>query len=77
MKARQIIALKPALLMASAALAGEVPTEPRGGQPPKGSKASVENFADQITYQRAFEAVVWSMSAMIKYGRIVHDRKRR
>lgn len=68
MKARKILTLAAALLMASAALAGEMPTEPRGGQPPKGSKPSVKNFAEQVTYQRAFEAVVWSMPAMIKYG---------
>ena len=43
-------------------------TEPRGGKPPAGSEQSVENLADQVTYQRAFEAVVWSMPAMIKYG---------
>ncbi len=54
--------------MASWAWAAEMPTGPRGGQPPKGSKPSVENLADQVTYQRAFEAVVWSMPAMIKYG---------
>jgi hypothetical protein len=48
--------------------AQEMPTEPRGGQPPKGSKPSVKNFTEQVTYQRAFEAVVWSMPAMIKYG---------
>jgi hypothetical protein len=35
-----------------------MPTEPRGGQPPKGSKPSVKNFTEQVTCQRAFEAVV-------------------
>jgi hypothetical protein len=45
-----------------------MPTKPRGGQPPKGSKPSVESFAEQVTYQRAFEAVVWSMPAVMKYG---------
>ena len=45
-----------------------MPTEPRGGKPPLGSEPSVENLVDQVTYQRAFEAVVWSMPAMIKYG---------
>ncbi len=43
-------------------------TEPRGGQPPKGSKPSVKNFKEQVAYHRAFEAVIWSMPAMIKYG---------
>jgi hypothetical protein len=51
-----------------AAWAATMPTEPRGGQPPVGSEPSVKNFADQVIYQRAFEAVVWSMPAMIKYG---------
>jgi hypothetical protein len=45
-----------------------MPTEPPGGQPAKGSKPSFKNFKDQVTYQRAFEAVIWSMPAMIKHG---------
>ena len=72
MKTRQILKTTSAAVMAvciaTSLLAAEMPTEPRGGQPPKGSKPSVEKFAEQITYQRAFEAVVWSMPAMIKYG---------
>ncbi len=28
--------------------------KPRGGQPSMGSKPSVENFAEQVAYQRAF-----------------------
>ncbi len=43
-------------------------TEPLGGQPPLGSKPSVKNLADQVTYQRAFEAVVWSQPAVMVYG---------
>ena len=57
-----------AVSIAASAWAADMPTEPRGGQPPAGSKPSVDNFADQVTYQRAFEAVIWSMPAMIKYG---------
>ncbi len=66
----RILAVAAALQggMAASVWAAELPTEPRDGQPPRGSKPSVENFADQVTYQRAFEAVVWSMPAMIKYG---------
>jgi hypothetical protein len=56
------------MMVSMAAWAAEMPTEPRGGQPSKGSKPSVENFTEQVTYQRAFEAVVWSQPAMIKYG---------
>ena len=52
----------------SAALAGDTPTEPLGGKPPAGSKPSVENLAEQVMYQRAFEAVIWSMPAVAKYG---------
>ena len=72
MRPRQIfnvtLAAVMTVSMATWAWSAEMPTEPRGGQPPKGSKPSVENFTDQVTYQRAFEAVVWSMPAMIKYG---------
>ena len=68
MKAKQYIMMSLALLMAVTVWAAEMPTEPRGGQPPKGSEPSVKNFTEQVTYQRAFEAVVWSMPAMIKYG---------
>ena len=72
MRTRQIFNATLAAVMAVSvvawAWAAEMPTEPRGGQPPKGSKPSVKNLADQVTYQRAFEAVVWSMPAMIKYG---------
>jgi len=72
MKTRQILnatlATVMAVSMAAWAWAADMPTEPRGGQPPAGSKPSVNNFAEQVTYQRAFEAVVWSMPAMIKHG---------
>ena len=50
------------------AQSSKMPTEPLGGKPPAGSKPSVENLADQVTYQRAFEAVIWSMPAVAKYG---------
>ena len=72
MNTRQIfnatLATVMAVSIAASAWAADMPTEPRGGQPPAGSKPSVDNFADQVTYQRAFEAVIWSMPAMIKYG---------
>ncbi len=42
--------------------------EPIGGQPPKGSTASTKDFDYQIKYQRAFEAVLWSMPATGIYG---------
>jgi hypothetical protein len=43
-------------------------TEPVGGQPKSGAKPSVKDFDGQITYQRAFEAVVWSQPAVGVYG---------
>ena len=49
-------------------LAADDPTEPRGGKPANGSKPSVEDFDAQVKYQRAFEAVLWSMPAVSKYG---------
>ena len=68
MKIKQIVTLILSVLIPITVLAAEMPTEPRGGQPPIGSKPSVDNFTEQVTYQRAFEAVIWSMPAMIKYG---------
>jgi hypothetical protein len=43
-------------------------TEPLGGQPARGAKSSVKDFNEQITYQRAFEAVIWSQPAVGVYG---------
>ena len=65
---KKIMTAMMVVAVIAAAVAAEMPTEPRGGQPPKGSKPSVKNFADQVTYQRAFEAVVWSMPAVMKFG---------
>lgn len=42
--------------------------EPLGGQPPAGSKPSVEDWDYQIKYQRAFEAVLWNMPAIAIYS---------
>src|SRR5262245_56847719 len=41
---------------------------PLGGQSAPGVKASVSNLGDQVAYQRAFEAVVWSQPAVAIYG---------
>jgi hypothetical protein len=43
-------------------------TEPLGGQPAPGAKPSVKNLEDQVAYQRAFEAVIWSQPAIGIYG---------
>jgi len=42
--------------------------EPLGGQPPMGTRPSVKNLEEQVIYQRAFEAVVWSQPAVAVYG---------
>ena len=74
MKTKQSITTAFAMIMVTSlavsvrAQSSKMPTEPLGGKPPAGSKASVENLADQVTYQRAFEAVIWSMPAVAKYG---------
>jgi hypothetical protein len=41
--------------------------EPRGGQPAAGSKPSVPDIQYQLKYQRALEAVVWSIPAVAIY----------
>jgi hypothetical protein len=42
--------------------------EPLGGKPAPGSKPSVADLDYQVKYQRAFEAVIWSMPAISIYG---------
>lgn len=42
--------------------------EPLGGQPPTDSAPSVKDFDYQIKYQRAFEAMLWSMPATSIYS---------
>ncbi|MBV8638137.1 MAG: DUF1254 domain-containing protein [Candidatus Eremiobacteraeota bacterium] len=43
-------------------------TEPLGGQPSPGAKPSVKDLEEQVVYQRAFEAVIWSQPAVGVYG---------
>ncbi|WP_019928532.1 DUF1254 domain-containing protein [Nocardia sp. BMG111209] len=38
--------------------------EPLGGQPPEGARPSHTDFDYQVKYQRAFEAVLWSLPAV-------------
>lgn len=45
-----------------------MPGEPLGGQPPAGSRPSVADFDYQIKYQRAFEAMLWSLPATSIYA---------
>ncbi len=58
--------------LACAAFFGSLPsyaqvTEPLGGQPAPGSKPSTGDLGAQVAYQRAFEAVLWSMPAVSIY----------
>jgi len=51
--------------------ADKLPTDPIGGKPPADMKASFSSFAtfkDQVLYQRAFEAVLWSVPMVNKLG---------
>ncbi len=54
--------------MVSSSAFAAMPTDPIGGKPPAGSKVSVKDLDYQVKYQRAFEAVVWSMPAVAVYG---------
>jgi hypothetical protein len=42
--------------------------DPIGGKPPAGSTPSVADLDYQAKYQRAFEAVLWSMPAIAIHG---------
>jgi hypothetical protein len=57
----------PKLLSPTPAWA-QVNMEPIGGQPLAGAKASIADFDYQIKYHRAFEAMLWSMSALAIYS---------
>lgn len=45
-----------------------IPTDPLGGKPATGTKVSVKDLDYQVKYQRAFEAVLWSVPAIAVYG---------
>ena len=45
-----------------------MPDEPLSGQPPAGSSPSIRDFDYQIKYQRAFEAMLWSLPATAIYS---------
>ena len=46
----------------------QVTQEPLGGQPPPGSMRSNVDFDYQIKYQRAFEAMLWSLPSVQVHG---------
>ncbi|QEG34284.1 DUF1254 domain-containing protein [Bythopirellula goksoeyrii] len=65
------LTLMMAIVVATTCCAQERPTDPIGGKPPVGAKPSFTNFAtfqDQVLYQRAFEAVLWSVPMVNKLG---------
>jgi len=73
MRVIKIKALTIGSLLAATFLMGQVhaqslPTDPIGGKPPAGSKSSVADLDYQVKYQRAFEAVLWSMPAVAIYS---------
>jgi hypothetical protein len=57
-----------ALVCALAVTSARAQTEPLGGRPAPGSKASVADMDYQVKYQRAFEAVIWSVPAIGVYA---------
>src|SRR5210317_2006444 len=46
----------------------QTPIDPIGGKPALVTQVSIADFEYQIKYQRAFEAVLWSMPAIAIYG---------
>jgi len=74
MKTKHIITTGLSVLMCismlnlASAQSSEMPTDPIGGQPPTGSEPSVKDLDYQVKYQRAFEAVIWSIPAVAIYG---------
>lgn len=57
-----------AVLGSSQAVLAQDGMETQGGQPPAGSRSSIQDFDYQIKYQRAFEAVLWNMPAIAIYS---------
>ena len=68
MKTKQLIMAFVACTFVATSFAAEMPTDPLGGKPPAGSKVSVKDLDYQVKYQRAFEAVLWSMPAVGMYA---------
>ena len=60
-KALTIGSLLAVTLLIGQVHAQSMPTDPMGGKLPAGSKVSVSDLDYQVKYQRAFEAVLWSM----------------
>jgi len=56
------------LVLSLSVATAQAQAEPIGGKPPIGTKPSVADLDYQVKYQRAFEAVLWSMPAIAIYG---------
>jgi len=67
-KSRQDESRKASAAMVADGAFANAPTEPVGGQPSPGAKPSVNDLGEQVAYQRAFEAVIWSQPAICIYG---------
>jgi hypothetical protein len=67
-RAFTISLLAIAVLGSSQAVLAQDGMETQGGQPPPGSRSSIQDFDYQIKYQRAFEAVLWNMPAIAIYS---------
>lgn len=67
MKIKQLVAATIVSVFTVGSFADTRPTDPIGGQPAADAKVSVKDLKYQVTYQRAFETVLWSMPAMSIY----------
>lgn len=56
------------LAFALCSVTSQAQTDPIGGKPAADAKVSVSDLDYQVKYQRAFEAVLWSMPAIAVYG---------
>ena len=76
MKRREFITVASAVAYAAPLLGlvnarpafAQAGAEPLGGQPPAGTSSSVKDFDYQVKYQRAFEAMLWSLPATAIYS---------
>jgi hypothetical protein len=63
---RKVVAFTSLLLCFAVGVSSQ--TEPLGGQPLPRAKPSVRDLQEQVVYQRAFEAVIWSQPAVAVLG---------